>query len=246
MTALNTLNAETTVGELVKIRPARARVFEQHKIDYCCGGKLPLAEACAKRGLDADAILEQLQQADTDAEQNDGKIVDADAMGLADLVDHIVQVHHAYLREELPRLDKMTDRVYRVHGDKEPRLGELRQAFVGLSAELLSHMMKEEQILFPVVRQLETATSVPESACGSIANPIRQMEAEHDNAGGALEVMSRVTDGYQPPEWACNTYRAMLDGLATLEKDLHQHIHKENNVLFPKAMKLEVELAAKG
>jgi regulator of cell morphogenesis and NO signaling len=244
--AMTTLNAETTVGELVKIRPARARVFEQFKIDYCCGGKLPLAEACAKRDLDASAVLDQLQRADAEAEQRDNTLVDADAMGLSELADHIEQVHHAYLREELPRLDQMTDRVYRVHGEHEPRLADVRSAFVALKTELTSHMMKEEQILFPMIRQLETATSVPDSHCGSITNPIRQMESEHDNAGDALEIMNKSTDGYQPPQWACNTYRAMLDGLETLEKDMHQHIHKENNVLFPKAAKLEAELLAKG
>jgi regulator of cell morphogenesis and NO signaling len=243
---VTTLNAQTTVGELVKTRPARARIFEQLKIDYCCGGKLPLAEACAKHGLDADTVLDQLQQSDAQAQQRDQTPVDADAMGLAELADHIEQVHHAYLREELPRLDQMTDRVYRVHGEHEPRLAEVRRAFVALHTELTSHMMKEEQILFPMIRQLETATSVPESHCGSITNPIRQMEAEHDNAGNALEIMNKSTDGYRPPDWACNTYRAMLDSLETLEKDMHQHIHKENNVLFPKAARLEAELAAKG
>jgi len=241
-----TLNADTTVGELVKTRPARARIFEQLKIDYCCGGKLPLTEACAKRGLDAGDVLDQLQRADAQAEQRNNTPVDADAMGLAELADHIERTHHAYLREELPRLDQMTDRVYRVHGEHEPRLAEVRRAFVALNTELTSHMMKEERILFPLIRQLESATSVPESHCGSISNPIRQMELEHDHAGDALQIMNKSTDGYRPPDWACNTYRAMLDGLQTLEKDLHQHIHKENNVLFPKAAQLEADLAAKG
>ena len=103
--------------------------------------------------------------------------------------------------------------------------------------------MKEEQILFPMIRQLETATAVPAFHCGSVANPIRQMEYEHDSAGDALATMEHATDGYQPPDWACNTYRAMLDGLAQLQRDLHQHIHKENNVLFPKAIRLEAELS---
>jgi len=104
-------------------------------------------------------------------------------------------------------------------------------------------MMKEEQVLFPMIRELETATSMPSFHCGSIAHPIRQMELEHDSAGDALAILSKSTDGYQPPEWACNTHRAMLDGLQTFEKDLHQHIHKENNVLFPKAIQLEADLA---
>ncbi len=243
---MTTLNAQTSVGDLVKDRPARARIFEQFKIDYCCGGKLPLAEACAKRGLDPDAILNQIQQADEQAQERDTALVDADALGLAELADHIEQTHHAYLREELPRLDQMTDRVHRVHGEHEPRLAEVRRTFVALHTEMTSHMTKEESILFPMIRQLASATSAPAFHCGSIANPIQQMEAEHDHAGDALKIMSEATDGYQPPQWACNTYRAMLDGLETLENDMHQHVHKENNVLFPKAIQLEAELAAKG
>ena len=240
---MTTLNAQTTVGELVKKRPARARIFEHFQIDYCCGGKLALAEACAKRGLDPDSVLNQLQQADAEAEERDTTFVDADAMGLSELADHIEQTHHAYLRGELPRLDQMTDKVLRVHGPKDPRLADVRRAFVALHTELISHMEKEERILFPMIRQLETATSIPAFHCGSITDPIRQMEIEHEHAGDALKIMNEATDGYQPPEWACNTYRAMLDGLETLEKDMHQHVHKENNVLFPKAVKLEAELA---
>ncbi|QDV86197.1 hemerythrin domain-containing protein [Stieleria magnilauensis] len=160
-------------------------------------------------------------------------------MSLTELADHIETTHHAYLREELPRLDFMTEKVARVHGDKEPRLLKTREAVVALKAELEPHMMKEEKILFPMVRQLEAATERPESHCGSVGNPIRQMEHEHDQAGNALAILNDSTDGYTPPEWACNTYRAMLDSLAQLERDMHQHIHKENNVLFPKAIQLE-------
>jgi len=243
---MTTLNAQITVGELVKERPARARIFEEHQIDYCCGGKVPLSEACAARGLETQLILNLLEQSDAQTDQPDGQLVDADAMGLTELVDHIEQTHHAYLREELPRLDMMTQKVHRVHGDKEPRLADVRNAFVALKAELADHMMKEERILFPMVRQLQTSTSMPDFHCGSVSNPIRQMELEHDHAGNALAVMNQATDGYQPPQWACNTYRVMLDGLHKLEMDMHQHIHKENNVLFPKAAELESELAGKG
>lgn len=237
------LSSQTTVGELVKERPARSRVFEKLQIDYCCGGKLPLADACARQTLDPQAVLEQIQAADAQAAQADAELIDADAMSLTDLADHIQQTHHAYLRSELPRLDALTQKVYQVHGEKEPRLAEVRRAFMALYQELSSHMMKEEQILFPMIRQLESADGVPAFHCGSVANPIRQMESEHDSAGDALTIMSESTDGYSPPEWACNTYRAMLDGLAHLEWDLHQHIHKENNVLFPKAIRVEAELA---
>jgi regulator of cell morphogenesis and NO signaling len=133
----------------------------------------------------------------------------------------------------------MTEKVARVHGDKEPRLRQIRQAFVALKSELEPHMLKEERILFPMVRELEAATALAESHCGSVANPIRQMEHEHDQAGDELAILRAATDDFAPPDWACNTYRAMLDGLEKLESDMHQHIHKENNVLFPKAIELE-------
>jgi regulator of cell morphogenesis and NO signaling len=234
---MQTIDLQANVGELVRQVPNRARVFESHKIDYCCGGKVSLARACEKRGIEAGEVLKQLAANDTAA--RDQPIVDADAMTLTELADHIEQTHHAYLREELPRLEFMTEKVSRVHGDKEPRLLQVREAFVALKAELEPHMMKEERVLFPIIRQLEASTTTPEFHCGSVANPIRQMEHEHDQAGDALAIIREATDDFVPPEWACNTYRAMIDTLEKLEADMHQHIHKENNVLFPKAIELE-------
>ncbi len=234
---MQTLDAQTTVGELVREVPSRARVFESMKIDYCCGGKIPLADACAKKKLDAAAVIEQLEKCDPNRSRE--AIVDPDAMSLTELADHIESTHHAYLKDELPRLDIMTEKVARVHGDKDKRLFQMRDAFVALKAELEPHMMKEENVLFPLVRQLEASTEPQESHCASVSNPIRQMEHEHDLAGDALAILNASTDGYTPPEWACNTYRALLDSLAQLERDMHQHIHKENNVLFPKTLQLE-------
>ncbi len=232
-----TLDPEQTVGEFVRQKPTRARVLESLKIDYCCGGKVSLVRACEKRGMDVGEVLQAISTNDEHADL--GTLVDVDSMGLTELANHIEATHHAYLREELPRLDAMTEKVARVHGDKDGRLFKMRQAFVALKSELEPHMMKEERILFPIVRQLEASTERQEFHCGSVANPIRQMEHEHDQAGDALAILNESTDAYTPPEWACNTYRAMLDSLARLEADLHQHIHKENNVLFPKAIQLE-------
>ena len=190
-------------------------------------------------------ILTQLAEAEQAATQETvidaATIIDAAAMPLTELADHIVETHHAYVRSELPRLAKMTARVAAVHGDKDARLAQLNETFMGIAAELSNHMMKEEQILFPLIRQLDASESAPASHCGSIANPIQQMESEHDSAGDALKRMHELTDSYTPPDWACNTYRAMLDGLAQFEGDLHQHIHKENNVLFPRAIAMESE-----
>ena len=238
------INPSTTVGELVREQPSRSRVFESLRIDYCCGGKQPLSQACEKHGHDVESVVEQLAKSDEAATSGENA-VDADAMTLSELADHIEQEHHAFLRDELPRLDAITEKVHRVHGEAEPRLADVRTAFISMRDELMSHMVKEERILFPMIRAIDKGDANASRAVGTVANPIRQMEAEHDDSGDALAIMHSSTDGYTPPDWACNTYRAMLDGLAHLERDLHQHIHKENNVLFPKALERERQLAGK-
>lgn len=238
---MSEFQVQDTVGEVVARRPSLARLFEMARIDYCCGGKKTLAEVCQEKGLDTQAFLATLDEA---ASAGGGdSTVDATAMSLTELADHITQTHHAYLRDELPRLAMLTERVASVHGGDDPRLREVRDALLGLSAELTSHMMKEEQVLFPMIRQLEASDVLPSFHCGSLANPIRQMELEHHDAGSALERMRTLTDEYSPPTWACTTYRAMLDALSHLELDMHQHVHKEDSVLYPRAIKLEAELA---
>jgi regulator of cell morphogenesis and NO signaling len=230
----------STVGEMVADHPALSRVFEEVGIDYCCGGQQTLEEACGKKGLDPRSIVARLERAQSNAEKT-GDAVDVAAMSLSELADHIEQVHHAYLHTELPRVDRMTEKVASVHGEKDPRIPEVRKWFLALAEELSSHMMKEERILFPMIRQLERGEEAPTLHCGTIANPIRQMELEHDRAGSALDSLRELTDNYVPPEWACGTYRALLDALARLEQDMHQHIHKENNVLFPRAIEMEAQ-----
>lgn len=235
---MRALEVHDTVGDVVARRPALSRAFERAGIDYCCGGKKTLEEACRERGLDPGAFVAELEGVSSPL-GGEEQVVDAAAMSLSDLVDHIEQTHHVYLRSELPRLETMTEKVVSVHGEKDSRLHDVWRTFLALAEELSGHMMKEERILFPMVRQLEASEQAPMFHCGALANPIRQMELEHDDAGSALERLRELTDGYTPPAWACNTYRAMLDGLAHLEGDLHQHIHKENNVLFPRALEME-------
>jgi regulator of cell morphogenesis and NO signaling len=232
------LSENATVGGLVAAVPARSRIFEQLGIDYCCGGKLPLAEACRKKGLDPRTVVQMLAAFDA-AQSGPAEAIDPLSMTLTALADHIEATHHAYLKTELPRLDAITEKVARVHGEHDSRLAQVRQAFAALSEEMHSHMAKEERILFPMIRALEASGDLSVLHCGSLAHPIRQMEAEHDSAGGGLALMRELTDGFTPPAWACNTYRAMLDALAHLERDLHLHVHKENNVLFPQAVELE-------
>ncbi len=229
---------ELTVGELVVENPSRARVFEKFGIDYCCGGKIPLAQACGKRGADIEIVLEALQQCETGASPESQK--DWSKEPMTSLVDHILLTHHAYLREEFPRLTQLTERVAQVHGERRSELLQVRDVFMALRNELEMHMQKEEQILFPMIKQLDSdPAGETVGHCGSIANPISMMEHEHDNAGDALGQLRDLTGGFVPPEDACNTYRVMLDSLANLEADLHQHIHKENNILFPMAIARE-------
>src|SRR5581483_9505995 len=236
----HTPTLDRTVGQLVAEQPARSRIFERLGIDYCCGGGRSLADACAAKRLDAQAVLRDLEACDAAAPAPE---TDWTQATLTELCDHIEQTHHAYLRQALPRLSALTEKVARAHGAKDPRLLDLHATFGGLRAELEAHMAKEEFILFPLCRQLEGATARPRFHCGSVQNPIRVMVAEHADAGEALEEMRALTDDFTPPVGACNTYRAMLQALEELEADLHQHVHKENNLLFPRAAEAEAALA---
>lgn len=228
-----------TVGEMVTANPNRARVFERFGIDYCCGGKIPLVEACLARGVDVNAVQEALGECETDPSSELQK--DWSQESMTSLVDHIITTHHAYLREEFPRLTKMTERVAEVHGERHSELLRVRDVFVALKEELELHMQKEELILFPMIKALDSGADAAADHCGTIQNPIDMMEKEHDSAGDALGALRELTGGFVPPHDACNTYRVMLDSLARLEADLHQHIHKENNILFPKAIAAEMQ-----
>jgi regulator of cell morphogenesis and NO signaling len=230
-----------TVGEWVVDRPARSRIFERLGIDYCCGGKRPLREATEERGLDTAAVIAELLRPDAvDASAADA--TDWTRRPLAELIEHIVGTHHAYLQSELPRLLRIVEKVAEVHGPRHEELLEVARIFGDLKEELDAHLMKEEQVLFPMIRELETAATRPSFHCGSVGNPIRVMEYEHDGAGDALGRLRELTAGYACPPDGCNTWRAMCDGLRQLEADLHQHIHKENNILFPRAVQVEGRL----
>ncbi|HEX3162973.1 MAG TPA: iron-sulfur cluster repair di-iron protein [Pseudolabrys sp.] len=230
---MNTITPETTVGEIVRATPARSRIFESLGIDYCCGGKKLLAEACRAKGLDPATVGAMLAALDG---PSDTPAANPDAMSLAELCDHIECVHHDYLREELPRLDFMTRKVAAVHGDHEPRLREVRCVFETFNAEMTAHTDEEESVVFPKIRQLGARSGDKAGAVVEFKTIFVKLESEHENAGAALERFKQLTDGYTPPEWACNTFRALYDGLRQLEKNMHQHVHKENNVLFIKAL----------
>jgi len=232
---MNNLTVETTVGDIVRALPARSRIFENLGIDYCCGGKKPLSEACQARGLDPATVVAMLTALDGAPESS---LANPEAMTLSELCDHIEQAHHGYLREELPRLDFMTRKAAAVHGDHEPRLHEVRRVFEAFQAEINSHTKEEDEHIFPAIRRLESANGDKASAAAALKTSFARLEVEHDSAGAALARFAELTDRHTPPDWACNTFRALYDGLAQLELNMHQHVHKENNVLFPRALAL--------
>jgi regulator of cell morphogenesis and NO signaling len=236
------LNVQTAVGQWVAAHPETARVFEQLKIDYCCGGSVSLEDACARRQLDPEQVAVQLQRSIGSAPVH--AIENWSHRSLTDLCNHIEETHHAYLRRELPRLEALIAKVVAAHQHNHPELPALQRAFASLRAELEPHMFKEEQVLFPAIRSLESATTHPGFFFGTVANPIRMMEHEHDHAGNELKTMRDLTRDFQVPGDACNTYRVLLHGLEELEYDLHTHIHKENNLLFPRAQAVEDQLSA--
>jgi regulator of cell morphogenesis and NO signaling len=218
------------VGELVAERPARARLFEHLGIDYCCGGRRPLADACREHGVDAATVavlLDALDEAtDRPAEPDWARA------SLLALCDHIVEVHHAYLRRELPRLSELLAKCVRAHAADRPELIELRATFERLRAELERHLAEEERVLFPVCRTLEPG----EPADSVLPGSLERLETEHAATGGLLERLSLLTGGYDLGGALCNTHRAALDALAALERDLHEHVHEENNILFPRVL----------
>jgi regulator of cell morphogenesis and NO signaling len=222
-----------TIGALVAERPGLSKVFEQLGLDFCCGGKKTIAQACQDHNLAPGQIISALDDY-LQAQQTEPIPYPTHSIGA--LAAHINDVHHTYLYTNMPRLMRMMDKVATVHGDKNPTLADLQQAVHQLCQELEQHMAKEERVLFPYCSALEHATTMPEFHCGSIQNPIRVMEREHDEAGALLAKIRTLTNDFTPPEWACNTYRALLEGLHEMEADLHQHIHKENNILFPLAI----------
>ncbi len=230
-----TIDLTRTLGEIATEVPGATRVLEKLGLDYCCGGGRTLEAACAKKGLDAGEVQRALEQ---EASRGTEPAVDWTGRSLQALVQHILDTHHVYTREQLGHVERLLDKVYDVHGQNHPELLTLRRQFRELQADLEQHLLKEEEILFPYVAGLHLAAEA--GACfGSVGQPIRVMEMEHETVGEILRQMRETTGDYAPPEDACRSFRALYQGLADLEKDLHQHIHLENNVLFPRAVAAE-------
>ena len=230
-----------TVAEIASKSLAAVRVFEKLGIDYCCGGKRPLAEVCRTKGLDVDAVQTQLDEA---ANASPESAQDWLIEPLRDLIAHIVNTHHACLKCELPAIGTRVAKIYRVYNARYgPTLTGLPEVFARLRAEMERHMQKEEMVLFPAIAACEVAVNAgdppPQSPFGTMANPIAMMEAEHESAGEALAKIREITQNFHVPDYGCVTYRALMSGLKELEEDLHMHVHLENNVLFPRAVQFE-------
>ena len=234
--------ADRTVREMALENPAATRVLERFGIDYCCGGNQLLEQACAKAGVTVDDVLDSLET-DEETARAARQLHDWQVEPLSSLVAHIRNTHHKYTREELVRLSELLEKVYAVHGKNHPELYEIQSTFSGLAQELTTHMMKEEMVLFPYIVRMEEAVIQKEpmlpAPFGTVRNPVTMMEHEHDSAGNALRTIRKASKEFLTPADACVSYQTLYRALEAFEADLHQHIHLENNILFPRAIAME-------
>ena len=229
------LTSENQVSEFVNRNPDHAMaIFNRLDIDFCCGGDKTLKLACEELKLDHEQILSQLNDSSKLSREENSE--DWTQFRSSKLADHIVSVHHKYLYEALPRLTELMEKVVRAHGKNHPELFELEKNIRLLREDLEPHMLKEEDVLFPMIRKMEGDIEGGMSLSRLVANPIRVMMSEHDNVGRLLQNIKTLTNNYSPPEDACGTYLFLFEKLKELESDTHLHVHKENNLLFPQAL----------
>lgn len=225
-----------TLGDLVAEDPRRSRVLEQLGLDYCCSGQRPLEEAAREAGLDIADVSTRLDL------PGEPPVVVARDLEMAALAHDIVDTHHAYTWEEMPRLQALVDKVAGVHGDRHPELAGVKETYARVVAELEPHMTREERVIFPAISRLEKTQAPVRLPSGDFSDALRELIAEHDVVGDLLGRIRALTSDYTPPEDGCGSYHAMLTGLAHLERDLHEHVHKENNVLFPRVLRMHERL----
>jgi regulator of cell morphogenesis and NO signaling len=229
---------QRTVADLVTENIKTAHIFKKHGIDFCCGGGITIERACEKKGVDYKTLEEELLQVGNSNHAYNYKSWSPDF-----LVDHIINVHHVYVEENLPLLLQYSDKVMKVHGHHDTELLEINDLVKSVVSELAAHMKKEELILFPFIKKMTAAqkegTKLPRPTFGTVDNPIAMMEDEHDHAGELFRKMAKLSNNFSPPAHACNTYKAFYAKLEEFENDLHLHVHLENNILFPKAKQME-------
>jgi regulator of cell morphogenesis and NO signaling len=228
----------STVGEIVATDFRAAGVFEQFGIDFCCGGRRSVAEACRTAAVEPDLVRRAIESL---APVDDGDDDDVTRWPLPRLIDHIISTHHAYVHAAIPKIGNHLAKLVAVHGERHPALARVSASFAHLSGDLTQHMMKEERVLFPYVRELVSrdGDALLPSPFGTVENPIRMWEREHREAGDEMRLVRELTNGFIPPADGCTTYRVCFAELAQFERDLHRHVHLENNVLFPKAVEAE-------
>jgi regulator of cell morphogenesis and NO signaling len=235
-----TVTPEATIREIVAADYRTAAVFQRHGLDFCCNGCRTIEEGCREAGVEAAAVLRELDAVLAAPADGTPRF---EAWDARTLIDHIVTTHHEYVRQALPALQQHAEKIASVHGERHPELVHIAGLVRRVAAEMTDHMVKEERVLFPFIAALEAAAAdgvrVPRPPFGTVANPIHAMEAEHEFVGDAMAEMRHLTGGFTPPEDACATYRVCLQELDGFERDLHAHVHLENNLLFPKAVALE-------
>lgn len=238
---MNTLR-EQTIGQTVKEDYRTAQVFQQYNIDFCCGGDRSIEEACKANSVDPREIFEALEQLDQSGPKDDNY----DQWSLDFLMDYIVNNHHAFTRNKLREIGVYANKVAKVHGDRHEELKEIYYEFTMMHTEIVTHLDKEEQILFPYIKHLveaEQKGKTPQKPdFKEASNPIAMMEEEHDDAGASLAKIRKLSNDYTLPADACTTYQLLYQNLEAFEKDLFKHVHLENNILFPKALRLENRL----
>ncbi|WP_426480133.1 iron-sulfur cluster repair di-iron protein [Chryseobacterium sp. R2ACT005] len=231
------------IGNMVAEDFRTAAIFKRHGIDFCCKGGRTIEEACSNKKLSPEKIYEELEA----LPKNEGSTIDFNSWPLDLLADYIEKTHHRYVEEKTPVLQAFLDKLCKVHGDRHPELFEINTLFNESAHDLAAHMKKEELILFPFVRNMMKAkisgTALPQPAFGTVENPVNMMQHEHTVEGERFRKIAEITDEYLPPADACNTYKVAFAMLQDFENDLHKHIHLENNILFPKAIRLEKEFA---
>lgn len=237
------ITLSTTIGDIVAHDLRTAAVFARHGLDFCCGGARSLADACEAQNLDSDVVLQELSDVGTAA-----NAIDVTGWPLEQLIDHVVTTHHAYVRRAIPVIRSYAEKLVAVHGGRAKELAAIADVFHEMASELTRHMVKEEGILFPFILAMIDAKNgcgrAARTPFGTIQNPIRMMEQEHQEAGDQLWRLRTLANDYQPPAEACTTWRAFYAALADFERDLHEHVHLENYVLFPAATRLEQELVS--
>lgn len=233
---------ENTLGQLTADNFQAARIFEEFGLDFCCNGKKSLEKACNEKGVNPEELIQKLNEIGDKTTES----IHFSQWDLDFLIDYILNNHHSYVRNSIISINHHFDKVINAHGEKFPELSKIKDIFNNLSADLTSHMLKEEKMLFPYIKKMSAAekNSLPLniSPFGSIKNPITVMEEEHSDSGSDIEEIKKLTNNFTPPEKACNTFRVLYEELKDFEKDLHIHIHLENNILFPRSIDLEEKL----